>query len=57
MAEIEARTSADVAAGLPCKHRSTSVDLVGDLELCDVCGELVRYFADDVQEWVEVQEA
>lgn len=52
-----ARTPADVAAGLPCEHLRTSVDVVGDLELCDVCGELVRYFAADVQEWVEVQEA
>lgn len=57
MTQNVARTPADVAAGLPCEHPLTSVDVVGDLELCDVCGELVRYFADDVQEWVEVQEA
>lgn len=57
MTQNVACTPADVAAGIPCEHPRTSVDVVGDLELCDVCGDLVRYFADDVQEWVEVQEA
>jgi hypothetical protein len=39
----------------PCDHGSTYTSAGGDMEFCLVCGELVRYFADDAQEWVEVQ--